>query len=271
MPDDAPRRDSPANRGLAVTVAGARRRFGAVEALADIDLSVAAGSFRTLIGPSGCGKTTLLRAIGGLESLDAGRVAFSDAGGQPRESGRSGDIGFCFQEPRLLPWRTVLGNVALPLELAGVGRRERAARAMEAIERMRLGDAARRLPAQLSGGMRMRAAMARAIVTRPRLLLLDEPFGALDEVTRYELDDELRGLWERERFTAILVTHSIPEAVYLSTEVTVLTARPARICAELPIGDLGPRDEACRVSDAFNARTRALHDLLHAAIRGSAA
>jgi NitT/TauT family transport system ATP-binding protein len=261
-----------AARGLAVRVDGARKRFGAVEAIAGVDLAVPAGSFRTLLGPSGCGKTTLLRAIGGVDGLDGGTVSFADADGTAVAADRArAELGFCFQEPRLLPWRNVLANVALPLELAGVGRRERTERALEAIERMRLSDAARRLPAQLSGGMRMRAAMARALVTRPKLLLLDEPFGALDEVTRYELDDELRALWERDRFTAILVTHSIPEAVHLSTEVTVLSSRPARVTGELAVGDLGPRDDSFRVSDAFNACTRRLHDLLHAAIRGSAA
>jgi NitT/TauT family transport system ATP-binding protein len=213
-----------------------------------------------------------LRAIGGLDRLDGGSVAFATADGLPLAADRArADLGFCFQEPRLLPWRDVLANVALPLELAGVGRLERTDRALEAIERMRLSDAARRLPSQLSGGMRMRAAMARALVTRPRLLLLDEPFGALDEVTRYELDDELHELWERDRFTAILVTHSIPEAVHLSSGVTVLSSRPARVAGELAITDLGPRDGSFRVSDAFNGCARRLHELLHAAIRGSAA
>lgn len=237
------------------------KRFGTTEALAGIDLTVNDGEFVAIVGPSGCGKTTLLRAAGGLEPLDAGTIA--------RGAG-AGSVAFCFQEARLLPWRTTLDNVALPLELSRVPAPERNGRATEALERMRIADAARALPHQLSGGMRMRAAMARALVTRPRTLLLDEPFGALDEVTRYELDEELRQLQQAEGITAMLVTHSIPEAVFLADRVVVLSPRPARVVLRESVA-LGPRDGGVRTSDAFNAHVRSVSDALYRSLRGEAA
>lgn len=231
------------------------RRFGEVEAVAGVDLSIEGGSFVAFAGPSGCGKTTLLRLIGGLETPDAGSIELRAAGG---------GTGICFQEPRLLPWRSVRDNVALPLEIAGVPRVERRARADEALRLVRLDDAGTRLPHQLSGGMRMRAAIARALVARPRLLLLDEPFGALDEVTRHELDAELRALWERERLTVILVTHSLPEAVYLAERVVVFSPRPARVVADLATPAIA-RDRAAWTDPALQACVREASDALHAA------
>ncbi|MFM7260167.1 MAG: ABC transporter ATP-binding protein [bacterium] len=222
-----------------VRLIAATRTFGAVRAVAAIDASITAGSATALLGPSGCGKTTLLRMMASLEHADTGTVARGE-----------GAVGLCFQEPRLLPWRTVVENVGLPLEIAGVPRDERLARAREAIARVRLDDAATRFPRELSGGMRMRASLARALVTRPAFLFLDEPFGALDEVTRHELDEELRGLWERERFTLILVTHSVPEAVYLAERVLVFSPRPARIVADL-CTPTTVRDAAAWTSDAL--------------------
>jgi NitT/TauT family transport system ATP-binding protein len=223
---------------------GVGRVFGAVEAVAPLDLAIERGSFTALVGPSGCGKTTILRMLGGLDRPDRGVI--ERAGGA---------MGLCFQEPRLLPWRSVLDNVALPLELAGVRRDERLGRALEAIRLVRLDDAATRLPHQLSGGMRMRAALARALVSRPELLLLDEPFGALDEVTRHELDGELRALWERTRFTAVIVTHSLPEAVFLATRVIVFSPRPARVVADLATPTVA-RDAEAWTSDALGACVR---------------
>ena len=220
------------------------RAFGAVAAVAPIDLALPAGSFTALVGPSGCGKTTLLRLIGGLDTPTSGRV---ERGGV--------DVGICFQEPRLLAWRTVLGNVALPLELAGVPRAERLARAEEALGLVQLADAHARFPHQLSGGMKMRASLARALVARPGLLLLDEPFGALDEVTRHELDGELRALWERERFTAVVVTHSMPEAAYLAERVLVFSPRPARLVADIATPAVA-RDPMAWTSDALGACVR---------------
>jgi NitT/TauT family transport system ATP-binding protein len=253
---------------VSIEIRNATKRFGEVRVLDGISLDVAAGEFVALIGPSGCGKTTLLRAVGGLEALDAGTIAYRAAGAVAAAS--AAGLSFCFQEPRLLPWRTALENVALPLELAGMPKADRARQALEALERMRVADAASRFPHELSGGMRMRAAMARALVTRPKALLLDEPFGALDEVTRYELDEELLALHRRDRFTAILVTHSLPEAVFLADRVEVLAPRPARVVRTERV-TIDVRDDAARTSDAFNAHVRAISDALHRAIRGSAA
>ncbi|MBL9147752.1 MAG: ABC transporter ATP-binding protein [Phycisphaerae bacterium] len=253
---------------VSIEIRNATKRFGEVRVLDGISLDVAAGEFVALIGPSGCGKTTLLRAVGGLEALDAGSIAYRADGAATAAS--AAGLSFCFQEPRLLPWRSALDNVALPLELAGVATAERVRQAREALDRMRVADAAERLPHELSGGMRMRVAMARAIVTKPQALLLDEPFGALDEVTRYELDEELLALHRRERFTAILVTHSLPEAVFLADRVEVLAPRPARVVKTERVA-LAARDDASRTSDAFNAHVRSISDALHRAICGSAA
>ena len=227
---------------------GASRSFGSVQAVDRVSLAFARGSFTALVGPSGCGKTTILRMLGGLDSPDAGSCE--------RETGGVLSTGFLFQEPRLLAWRTVRENVALPLELAGAPAAERLARADEALRLVRLADAGARFPHQLSGGMKMRASLARAVIARPSLLLLDEPFGALDEVTRHELDMELRALWERERFTAILVTHSLPEAAVLAERMAVFSPRPAAIVADIAT-PTGARDARFWTGDALGACVRA--------------
>lgn len=226
---------------------GASRSFGGVRAVDRVSLAFARGSFTALVGPSGCGKTTILRLLGGLDAPDAGSCE--------RGTGGVLSTGFLFQEPRLLAWRTVRENVALPLELAGVATAERLARADDALRLVRLADAGERFPHQLSGGMKMRASLARAIIARPTLLLLDEPFGALDEVTRHELDMELRALWERERFTAILVTHSLPEAAFLAERMIVFSPRPAQVVAEIAT-PAGARDARFWTSDALGASVR---------------
>jgi NitT/TauT family transport system ATP-binding protein len=212
--------------GLGIEVRAAAVRFGAVEALARASVDLAPGKFLSIVGDSGGGKTTLLRAIGGLLPLSAGSIVFRDAQGQAVRPG-SRDIGFCFQEGRLLPWRSVLANVALPLELEGVPRAERLRAAAAMLDRMRL-----------SG------------VERPRLLLLDEPFGALDEVTRQALDEELLALVRAAGTTAVLVTHSIQEAVLLADQVLVLRGRPGVSQAPIAVG-LTARDEAVRLSVPF--------------------
>ncbi|MFM7800289.1 MAG: ABC transporter ATP-binding protein [Planctomycetota bacterium] len=235
--------------GLGVSVRGVSVRFGATEALARAGVEIAPGEFMAIVGDSGGGKTTLLRAIGGLLPVASGAIAFVDGTGAAVRPGPR-DVGFCFQEGRLLPWRSVLANVALPLELEGVPRAERLHAAAEMLDRMRLSGVERRMPGQLSGGMRMRVAMARALVTRPRLLLLDEPFGALDEVTRQALDEELLVLVRETGATAVLVTHSIQEAVALADRVLVLRGRPGVSLAPIAI-DLPARDEAARLSVGF--------------------
>jgi NitT/TauT family transport system ATP-binding protein len=255
-----------ASSPIGLSIERATRSFGAVRAVDDVSLEIAAGAFVALIGPSGCGKTTLLRMIGGLDAPDSGAIRFRDADGAQLEPAECG-ISICFQEPRLLPWRDVLANVELPLELRGVPSGERRDRAEAILVRMQLGDALRRRPGQLSGGMRMRAAMARALVTRPRLLLLDEPFGALDDVTRLELDEELHRIWSADGFTAILVTHSIPEAVHLATRAVVFSPRPASIVADRAVA-LPVRGPLLRTSDPFNDVVRELSIALQRAMRG---
>ena len=230
---------------LGVRARGVRRTFpGGVLAVDAIDLDVAPGEFLALLGPSGCGKSTLLRLLAGLDEPDAGTIELE--GGS-----RRGALAFVFQDAHLLPWRNVLDNVALPLELSGVTREERHARARKAIGDVGLTEATMRYPAELSGGMRMRASLARAVVTRPRLLLLDEPFAALDEITRQRLDDQLRMLHASLRMTVVFVTHSIAEAAYLADRAIVLSSRPARVILDHVV-DLPPdRTSGIRTEAAF--------------------
>jgi NitT/TauT family transport system ATP-binding protein len=204
------------------------RHFGAVEALRDVSLTIDAGDFVALLGPSGCGKSTLLRLIAGLDHPDAGSTVW-DAGHQPKP----GEIGFVFQDATLLPWATATENVYLPLRLAGV-RRERAMQQVrEALHRVGLAGFEAARPRELSGGMRMRVSIARALVTRPRLLLMDEPFAALDEFTRHALQEDLLSLWQELGCTVVFVTHSIYEAAFLARRIVLMTPRPGRIDHEI--------------------------------------
>lgn len=239
----------PEGPGYAIRFQGVTVRFGATEALRDITVDVPGGSFTSIVGESGCGKTTLLRVAAGLQGCSAGAVTFVDERGLA-VTPRDGEISVCFQEPRLLPWRSALSNVALPLELAGMPRRERLARAREMLAVTRLDAAERRLPSQLSGGMRMRVGLARALVTRPRVLLLDEPCSALDDFTREEMDHEIWRLYQATGATCVLVTHGVAEAVRLSESVIVLGGQPGRMHAVHPIA-LSHADRAHRAGDAF--------------------
>jgi NitT/TauT family transport system ATP-binding protein len=230
---------------------------GRVEAVADVSIAVESGEFVALLGPSGSGKSTLLRLIAGLDRPDEGAIELSGAGSAGRPA-----IGFVFQDAHLLPWRDVLGNVELPLELLGQPGDARRDAARDAIARVGLADAIRRFPAQLSGGMRMRVSLARALVTRPRLLLLDEPFAALDEITRQQLDEDLRALWAQSGITVLFVTHSIAEAVFLAERAIVLTGRPARVALDRAIDLPGERDMALRSDARFGRELGVLHEAL---------
>jgi NitT/TauT family transport system ATP-binding protein len=246
---------------LAFDLRSVSRAFDGQPALEGVTAVLAAGQVTALVGPSGCGKTTLLRILGGLDIPTSGEVRVSGDAAPAAPAARPA-IGFAFQEPRLLPWRTVRSNVALPLELAGVPRAERLARADRMIAMVGLAAATRKVPHQLSGGMRMRAAIARALVTNPRALLLDEPFGALDEISRHKLDAELLALWAERRLTVVFVTHSIHEAVFLSTRVVTMAARPGRILEELHIDEPYPRRPEFMVSERFAQMARRLQDSL---------
>jgi NitT/TauT family transport system ATP-binding protein len=234
-----------------VELRGVGKRFASgPEALAGIDLRVARGEFLSLLGPSGCGKSTLLRIIAGLSPPTSGRCDLTLGG----EAGRpipAGHIGFVFQDPTLMPWSTVTANVELPFRIAGRVRSAERDRVMAALRAVGLAGFERAYPHQLSGGMRMRVSIARALVTEPDLLLLDEPFAALDEITRLALNDDLLRLWEASRPTILFVTHSVFESVYLSTRIAVLTARPGRIAADLPVDLPQPRDRAVRTSPDY--------------------
>jgi NitT/TauT family transport system ATP-binding protein len=246
----------------AVTCTRVRRVFpGGVVAVDGVDLAVEEGSFTALLGPSGCGKSTLLRMIAGLDRPTAGAI---DVGGA-RAGDRGVPIAFVFQDAHLLPWRNVIDNAALPLELAGVPRAERREAAFRVLVDVGLADAAARFPAELSGGMRMRVSLARALITRPRLLLLDEPFAALDELTRNRLDDRLRALWRERAVTVMFVTHSIVEAVYLAERALVFSRRPARLVADHTLDLPKDRSAALRGEAAFAAEVRKLQEALEVA------
>jgi NitT/TauT family transport system ATP-binding protein len=250
-----------ANSGVAVDLRGISRVFpGPVPAVDPLDLHIAAGEFLAMIGPSGCGKSTLLRMIAGLDKPTTGTIKAGTSG-----PGHRAKIAFVFQDAHLLPWRNVLGNVALPLELIGVPKSQRIESATAAIEQVGLADAMRRYPAQLSGGMRMRVSLARALVTNPDLLLLDEPFAALDEITRQQLDEQLHELWRARGMTVIFVTHSIVEAAFLAQRAVVFSRRPARIVLDHML-DLPPqRTTDLRGEANFAQQTRIL---LQALMRG---
>jgi NitT/TauT family transport system ATP-binding protein len=205
------------------------RRFdGGIEALRDVTLRIEAGDFIALLGPSGCGKSTLLRLIAGLDRPNAGALRWQEG----RAPG-AGEIGFVFQDPTLLPWASAADNVFLPLRLRGATRARAAGEVTAALDRVGLAGFEHARPAQLSGGMRMRVSIARALVTRPRLLLLDEPFAALDEFTRHRLQADLLQLWSDLRCTVVFVTHSIYEAAYLAQRIVLMTPRPGRIATEI--------------------------------------
>ena len=198
-----------------------------VHALSGIDLKIQAGEFVSLIGPSGCGKTTLVRVIADLEKISAGSVLVN--GVTPAEARLARAYGYVFQAPALFPWRNVLANVTLPLQIQGKGKAEARSIAMEHLARVGLTGFEGKYPWQLSGGMQQRVSIARALSFEPRILMMDEPFGALDEITRDRLNEQLQQLWQKERRTVVFVTHSIAEAVYLSTRIVVMSPRPGRI------------------------------------------
>jgi len=240
-----------------LVISNVRRSFrGGVVAIENVAFSVKSGEFLAILGPSGCGKSTLLRIIAGLDEPTSGSISGVD---------RS-QIAYVFQDPHLLPWRNVLRNVALPLELRGVPKASRFAMAREAIEKVGLSEAIKRYPAQLSGGMRMRVSLARALVTEPRLLLMDEPFAAVDEITRQQLAEQLRELWRSQGMTVIFVTHSTTEATFLAQRAIVLTRRPGRVVMDHAIDLPSHRQNMLRGEVEFARQTRVLLEALE---RGS--
>ena len=220
-----------------------------VEALRGIDLRIDQGEFVSLIGPSGCGKSTFLRLIGDLLQPSSGELVVN--GKEPHRARLDRDYGIVFQQATLLDWRTVRRNVELPLEITGTSKEERAARADEMLELVQLSDFADHHPWQLSGGMQQRVAIARALSFRPALLLMDEPFGALDEMTRELMQQEVLRIWTETETTVVFVTHSIPEAVFLSTRVVVMSPRPGRIAGVIDIPLSHPRDVETRESEEY--------------------
>jgi NitT/TauT family transport system ATP-binding protein len=236
------------------------------QALLPVDMRVAPGEFITLLGPSGCGKSTLLKMAAGLLAPSSGSV---QRWGEPVVPGAAAGagLGFVFQEATLMPWASVGDNVRLPLDLAGVPRSDALPRVRAALLRVGLETVETSLPRELSGGMKMRASIARCLVTQPRLLLMDEPFGALDEITRFRLDSDLLDLWQKQQtgqsgLTVIFVTHSIHEAVFLSQRVLVMAASPGRVVDEVTIDEPYPRRADFRVSTAFASHAARLQDSL---------
>jgi len=247
-----------------VTCRDVSKRFAnGTLALDGARLDVEERQFLSLLGPSGCGKSTLLRLIAGLAEPTSGSIDW-----QAKETGGQNISGlsFVFQEPTLMPWATALANVELPLKLAGVPTAERLKRAEAVLAQVGLSDFANAYPRELSGGMKMRVSIARALVTKPRVLLMDEPFAALDEITRFKLNNDLLDLWQRDRFTAVFVTHSVFESVFLSQRIAVMSRRPGRMLTALDVAEPYPRDPAYRTSPRYNEHCRTVSDALEKAM-----
>ena len=247
------------SEGIILDHVGKRFPVGVV-ALQEVSLQVAPGEFVALVGPSGCGKSTILRLVAGLDAPTLGRVE-APAVTDRREAATA----FVFQEPTLMPWASVFDNVWLPLRLAGVARAQAAVQVRELLQGMGLGDFEQAYPAELSGGMRMRASIARALVTRPRVLLMDEPFAALDEITRGRLNVDLLAWWAERSLTVVFVTHSVYESVFLSQRVVVMSERPGRVIAEVTIDEPYPRTAAFRATEAYQDACRRVSAALVAA------
>ena len=258
---------------LVVEATGVGKTFGdaetSVTALQDIDLSIRSGEFVSLIGPSGCGKSTLLRLIGDLTSPSGGTIKVN---GKPAQRARlDRDYGMVFQAPVLMDWRTVAKNIELPLEIMGYAAAERAKRSAELTKLVELEGFEGRHPWQLSGGMQQRVAIARALAFDPKLLLMDEPFGALDEMTRERMNLELMRIWSRTKTTIVFVTHSIPEAVFLSTRVVVMSARPGRISKIVDIDLPQPRNVDTRETERYFELVTGVREALRSREREAAA
>ncbi|CDN55126.1 ABC-type nitrate/sulfonate/bicarbonate transport system, ATPase component [Neorhizobium galegae bv. officinalis bv. officinalis str. HAMBI 1141] len=236
-------------------------------ALSDMSLTVEGGEFVSLLGPSGCGKSTALRIIAGLGDVSTGTIDWPssriNSKGLPE-----GDISFVFQEPTLMPWQTVFGNVYLPLKLRGVSKSAARAEIMKTLATVGLQDFADAYPRELSGGMKMRVSIARALVTKPKLLLMDEPFAALDEITRQKLNDDVLRLWRETGITVIFVTHSVFESAYLSNRIVVMKARPGRVHADFPLVTSLERDARYRTSEEYRQACEKVSTMLIEAIGG---
>jgi len=242
-----------------IELAEVDKRFAnGVEAVQALSVAIEPGQFVSLLGPSGCGKSTVLRLIAGLEQPSAGQVRVDGQAARARVA----QMSYVFQEPTLMPWSSVLDNVALPLRIKAIARRPAREQAERALAAVGLADRARAYPAELSGGMKMRASIARALVTRPAVLLLDEPFAALDEITRHRLNDELLALWRQQAPTAVFVTHSVFEAVYLSQLVLVMGGQPGRLIADLPVELDAARTPALRLQPQFAQHCRRVAEAL---------
>ncbi len=239
-------------------------------ALQGMTLDCGEHDFISFLGPSGCGKSTALRLIAGLTRASSGELVWSRENTGAGSSGSKSDreLGFVFQEPTLMPWSKVFDNVWLPLKLAGMGRDAAAPVVEQVLEMVGLSRFADVYPRELSGGMKMRVSIARALVTHPRLLLMDEPFAALDEMTRIKLNNDLLAIWREHRFSVIFVTHSVYESVYLSNRIVVMAARPGRVIDEIRIDEPYPRGEDFRTSSRYNAHCTAVSQSLHGALHG---
>lgn len=232
-----------------------------IVAVSDMSLSIEDGQFVSFLGPSGCGKSTALRMIAGLSEVSAGSITVN--GHAPGSGSGPQDVAFVFQEPTLMPWASVFDNVYLPLRLGGMSRAQAAPRVEEVLAQVGLSKFAKAYPRELSGGMKMRVSIARAIVTKPRLLLMDEPFAALDEMTRFKLNNDVLRLWQEHGLTVIFVTHSVYESVYLSNRVVVMAARPGRVVDDIAIPGSYPRADNFRATREYTESCEIVSDALN--------